>query len=107
MRCSALSRFAKMIILLAFLTGMQMSIAPMASLAAARDGASAIPSQCQHCDKAGTVAGTCHVVCVHLSAIKPSGATEILLGASVLWSSQAPTRFGRVVRPSLAPPRIS
>lgn len=109
MRWVTLSHFAKVFLLLAFLTGMQLSIALTAPLAAgnvAQHDGSAIASQCHHCDKAGTVAVKCHMVCAPVFAINPDNATVLPAAASPLRHSYVVAKFGRVVRPSLAPPRL-
>lgn len=109
MRWVTLSHFAKLFLLLALLAGMQISIAPTASLAAetvAQPDGSAIANQCHHCDKTAAVAAKCGVVCAPACAIYPDSAAVFPLEAPPLRPLCVAAAFGRIMCPDPAPPRL-
>ena len=110
MRGFWLTRFWKLIVLLAFLAGIQPLIAPT-SLAASMDmvqqGSKAVASDCARCDMSDKSASLCHMACTPISATNQGVAADIAMPASLWWPSNEVAFIGRDVRPSLAPPRIS
>ena len=110
MRGSWLTRFGKMIVLLAFLAGTQplaVSMTAMASTDMVQLGPMAAANDCVRCDIAGMRGGLCHMICTPVSAMDSATIGDMATPASPSWSMSNTAMFGRVVRPSLAPPRIS
>jgi hypothetical protein len=103
------TRFWKMVVLLAFLAGIQPLAAP-STLAASMDmvqqGAKAVASDCGHCDMSGKSASLCHMICTPISATNQGVAAALATPTSLWWPSYQVAFIGRDVRPSLAPPRI-
>lgn len=109
MRWVTPSHLVKFVLVLAFLTGMEFSVAPMPAMAdthVTQNTRNSIGGDFQPCGKQGMIAGTCQATCAPVSAINPDLAADSILRPSRFWLSQDMTVFGRAVRPSLAPPRI-
>ena len=103
------SRLIRIFLLLAFLTGMEFSIALMPAMAAThviQDTRSSVGGDFEPCGKQGMIAGICYATCAPAFAIDPDIAVGPSLPSSRFWLSQDVTVVGRAVRPGLAPPRI-
>lgn len=62
-------------------------------------------NDCLSCDMLGLSSGTCHPICA--SATESDIAADLASPASRSWPSDEIVMSGRVIRPRLAPPRIS
>jgi hypothetical protein len=98
-----------MIVLLAFLAGIQPLVAPSlaASMGMVQHGSTTSASDCDRCDMSGKSASLCHMTCTPISAPNQGVAADVAMSASLWWPSYEVAFMGRDVRPSLAPPRIS
>jgi hypothetical protein len=108
MRGYWLTRVARVLFLLAFLVGTQALALPILSIPAAETGPVLVASDCTGCDMAGMSAGVCHETCTPpLSALESAVFADTAVSAASYAPSEGIALTGRVVRPSLAPPRIS
>jgi hypothetical protein len=104
------TRFWKMIVLLAFLAGIQPLAAPTtlaASMDMVQQSATALATDCIHCDMSGKSARLCHMTCTPISTTNQGVAGDIGMSVSRWWPLYKAALIGRDVRPILAPPRIS
>jgi hypothetical protein len=110
MRAFWLTRAAKILLLLAFLVGMQplaLSTGTLPSTNFPQDSPMLFANDCTGCYMMGMGAGVCHVICTPTSAVETNVVVDITRPASHFSSPTDIAASGRVVRPSLAPPRLS
>lgn len=101
---------ASALLLLACLVGIQITALPIRATAAIemiQVDVQAVAEDCANCDMPGMDAGTCQAICAPASAVDSGIATDLATSSSRLWPSDEIAMSGRVVRPSLAPPRTS
>jgi len=99
-----------MIVLLAFLAGTLPLAVPMTAMAGTdmvHLDPKTVANDCVRCDIVGMSGGLCHMICTPMSAMDSGIVGDMATPASPSWLVSNTPMFGRVVRPSLAPPRIS
>jgi hypothetical protein len=107
---SLLNRLLHLLVLLAFVAGLQLSVMPMAMATAGGDGMAMghMAGGCGGCDKqdTGMVAGSCLAVCIApLAVIDP--APHMLRPLAWLPESWAvPLLAGLTISPDSSPPRV-
>ena len=110
MRGSWLTRVAKLLLLLALLVGMQSLALPtraVLNMDFSQANPMLVANDCTGCDMMGMTTGVCHMICTPMSAIEASIISSVAKPASRFSFSNDIVAYGRAVRPSLAPPRIS
>jgi hypothetical protein len=108
MRGYWLTRVARVLFLLAFVVGMQTLALPIKSTPAVETGPVLLAGDCTGCDMAGMSAGVCRGICPpSLSALDSPVFADTAVSAASYAPSEGIALTGRVVRPSLAPPRLS
>jgi hypothetical protein len=103
-----LTGVARALFLLAFMVGVQGLTLPIKSMPAVETGPVLVASDCTGCDMVGVSAGVCHGTCTPpLSALDSAVFADTAVSAASYAPSEGIAPTGRVVRPSLAPPRFS
>jgi hypothetical protein len=110
MRGFWLTRVAKILLLLAFLAGMQPLTLPTRALpdmAFSQGTPMLVANDCTGCDMMSMGVGLCHMICTPMSAMETGVVSDLVQPASHFSFPTDIATSGRVVRPSLAPPRLS
>ena len=108
MRGFWLTRVSKVTVLLAFLASIQFLAAPTPAMAMdmAQAASKTSATDCLHCDMSGASAAPCHMSCTPISTVTLGGTTDVVSPTSS-WPVHDIAVSGRVVPPTLAPPRFS
>ncbi len=108
MRGFWLTRAAKILLLLAFLAGMQLLALPTNVPPDVAQGTPMlVANDCTGCDMTSMGVGLCHMICTPMSAMETGVISDIVPPASHFSPSTDIAVSGRVVRPNLAPPRLT